>query len=364
MLQEGAYEVTVVAATGPKQYEAQAGFDFISRIKSAAPVVSATQNPLVALYSAPPCSAGVVTVSFWPAAGGTHHTTPGQACQPGLSLNFYVAAMQPHTQYTLQQQTVNGSQTTLGPALSFKTGAVNNAMPAYSVIAPSNSQTSTADDIMLMSFKALQNNPPFYPPAAFDLQGNVLWYYWDPESPKTPEDGYLLRPVAGGTLLLFEGSNNALREVDLAGNIVRETNKQPINTQLTALGQDTVVCLSHEALRLPSGHTVTIGSRARGCGGEHGDRSRPEFPGRLDLERLRFHEHQPPGRIGREIHRPVPSYPGIHSQRLDPRELAAADCRRKPADILARPGLDSKTELSKRHWEWRHRLDPGQRGRL
>jgi len=263
MLQEGAYEVTVVAATGPKQYEAQAGFDFISRIKSAAPVVSATQNPLVALYSAPPCSAGVVTVSFWPAAGGTHHTTPGQACQPGLSLNFYVAAMQPHTQYTLQQQTVNGSQTTLGPALSFKTGAVNNAMPAYSVIAPSNSQTSTADDIMLMSFKALQNNPPFYPPAAFDLQGNVLWYYWDPESPKTPEDGYLLRPVAGGTLLLFEGSNNALREVDLAGNIVRETNKQPINTQLTALGQDTVVCLSHEALRLPSGHTVTIGSVER-----------------------------------------------------------------------------------------------------
>ncbi len=61
-------------------------------------------------------------------------------------------------------------------------------------------------------------------------------------------------------MILFEGNNNALREVDLAGNVVRETNKLPINTQLAALGQDTVACLSHEGLRLPNGHTVTIGS--------------------------------------------------------------------------------------------------------
>jgi len=155
---------------------------------------------------------------------------------------------------------VSGGQTTMGARLSFHTGAVNYALPAYSAITPANGQTSIAEDIMLMSFKALHYTPPFYPPAAFDLLGRVLWYYWDPESPKTPEDGYLLRPVAGGTLLVFEGSSNALREIDLAGNLVRETNKLPINTQLTALGQDTIACLSHEALRLPNGHTVTIGS--------------------------------------------------------------------------------------------------------
>jgi arylsulfate sulfotransferase len=260
MLQEGGYEVSVaVTSGGPAQYQATAGFGFVSRITAGVPVVSTTQNPLVALYSAPPCT-GVVSVSFGPAAGGTSHTTPGQPCQPGLSVNFYLAGMQPHTPYTLQQQTVNGSKSTSGPKLSFKTGAVNNAMPAYSTIDASNGQTSAADDVMLMSFKSLHNDPPFYPPAAFDLLGNVLWYYWDPESPKVAEDGYLLRPVAGGTFLVFEGSNNALREVDLAGNVVRETNKQPINTQLAALGQDTISCLSHEALRLPSGHTVTIGS--------------------------------------------------------------------------------------------------------
>lgn len=264
MLEEGAYEVSVAVAAGSKQYQAVAGYDFVSRITGGVPVVSATQNPLVALYSAPPCSAGMVSVSFWPTAGGPTQSTPAQPCQAGLSLNFYVAGMQAGQAYTLQQQTANGGHNISGPVLSFTAGAVTNGLPAYSVLTPANSQTSTADDIMLMSFKSLHNTPPFYPgAAAFNLQGDVLWYYWDPEYPTQPEDGYLVRPVAGGTMILFEGTNNALREVDLAGNVVRETNKQPINTQLTALGQNTVACLSHEGLRLPNGHTVTIGSVER-----------------------------------------------------------------------------------------------------
>jgi arylsulfate sulfotransferase len=272
-LQQGAYEVSVtVTPGGPKSYQAFAGYDFVSRVTAGVPVVSATQNPLVALYSAPPCTAGVVTVSFWPTAGNTiHQTTAGQTCVAGQSLNFYLAGMQATAQYTVQQTLVNGIQTTPGPLLSFKTGAVNVPLPSYSLLTPPNTQSSTTDDIMLMSFKALHNTPPFYPSgAAFDLHGNVLWYYWDPEFPANPEDGYVTRPVAGGTMLLLVGTENALREVDLAGNVVRETNKHPINQQLTKLGQDTIICLSHEGLRLPNGHTVTIGSVERLLDGVQG----------------------------------------------------------------------------------------------
>jgi len=263
MLQEGAYEVSVtVTPGGPKTYQAFAGFEFVTRITAGVPVVSPTQHPLVALYSAAPCTAGVVTVSFWPSAGGTaHQTTSGLPCVAGLSLNFYVAGMQATTEYTIQQTLVNGSQTTLGPLLSFMTGAVNDPLPSYSLITAPNGQSSATDDIMLMAFKELHNAPPFYPAgAAFDLHGRVLWYYWDPEYPTTPEDGYVTRPVAGGTMLMLVGTQNVLREVDLAGNVVRETNKHPINTQLTQMGLDNIICLSHEGLRLPSGHTVTIGS--------------------------------------------------------------------------------------------------------
>ena len=263
MLQQGAYEVSlVVTSGGPKEYEDTVGFEFTTRVTAGIPVVSATNNPLVALYSAPPCITGVMTVSFWPTGGTTApQTTPGQTCQPGLSLNFYVAGMQANAEYTIQQTTVIDNQSYPGRPLSFKTGAVNDPLPSYSILTPPNSQSSTTDGIMLMAFKALHNQTPFYPSgAAFDLQGNVIWYYWDPEYPTSPEDGYVTRPVQGGTMLMLVGSQNALREVDFAGNIVRETNKHPINTQLAAMGQDQVICLSHEGLRLPNGHTVTIGS--------------------------------------------------------------------------------------------------------
>jgi arylsulfate sulfotransferase len=266
MLQEGAYEMSVaVTPGGPTTYQAFLGYEFVTRITAGVPVVSTTQNPLVALYSAPPCTAGVVTVSFWPTAGGTaHQTTSGLSCVSGQSLNFYVAGMQVSTEYTIQQTLVNGTQSTPGPLLSFKTGAVNDPLPTYSIITPPNAQSSATDGIMLMAFKELHNAPPFYPAgAAFDLHGRVLWYYWDPEYPTTPEDGYVTRPVAGGTMLMLVGTQNVLREVDLAGNVVRETNKHPINTQLTKMGLDNVICLSHEGLRLPSGHTVTIGSVER-----------------------------------------------------------------------------------------------------
>jgi arylsulfate sulfotransferase len=263
MLQEGSYDLSVYASIGPKIYQAQASFQFISRVTAGVPVVSATQNPLVALYSAPPCTAGSVSVSFWMASGGPEQTTPAQPCQPGSSSNFYIAGMRAGTPYAIQQQVIVGHQSTPGPVLSFKPGTVNYSLPKFNIVTPPNSQTSTKDDIMLMSFKALKNAPPYYPPVAYDLLGNVLWYYWNPESPKTPQNGYALRPVAGGTVLVFEDPANALREIDPAGNVVRETNKLPINVQLQNLGQDPTVCLSHEALRLPNGHTVTIGSVER-----------------------------------------------------------------------------------------------------
>jgi hypothetical protein len=55
-----------------------------------------------------------------------------------------------------------------------------------------------------------------------------------------------------------------LREVDLAGNMVRETSVWAINLQLAVLGKNhTINWLSHEGLRLPNGHTLTFGSEER-----------------------------------------------------------------------------------------------------
>ena len=74
---------------------------------------------------------------------------------------------------------------------------------------------------------------------ATDRVGNVLWYY-DPVANAFP--GYAPSLVPGGTVLLLGGEQDGvggadrLREVDLAGNTLRETNVDAVNAQLAALG--------------------------------------------------------------------------------------------------------------------------------
>ena len=78
------------------------------------------------------------------------------------------------------------------------------------------------------------------------------------------------RIVPGGTMLLVgsdgltqsssvTGSLDVLREIDLAGDTVRETNVDAINAQLQTRGQEHIYELHHEALRLPDGNTAVLG---------------------------------------------------------------------------------------------------------
>jgi arylsulfate sulfotransferase len=265
-LSEGTYHILVeVRDTNKQTGQIGAAYTFVSRVTAGQPVVSTTENPLVALYSAPACATGsTLQVSFWPADNSEPTmSAPVQNCAGALSLNTYVGGMLPNKTYNLQQTTVTAGKSTTGPQLTFTTGAVNYTMPDFTAIIPPGHFVESAQPVLLMSYKALKATPPLYPsPTAVDLNGNVLWYYWDPESPSTPKSEYLTRPVEGGTFLILMWGG-ALREVDLAGNIVRETNVGRISEQLAIMGTNTIDWLSHEALRLPNGHTVTLGSAER-----------------------------------------------------------------------------------------------------
>ena len=52
---------------------------------------------------------------------------------------------------------------------------------------------------------------------------------------------------------------NVMREIDLAGNPLRETNIDAVNAQLKARGQEIIYGFHHEFLRLPNGDIVTLG---------------------------------------------------------------------------------------------------------
>src|SRR5262249_51574988 len=96
---------------------------------------------------------------------------------------------------------------------------------------------------------------------ATDLSGNVVWYY-DPVANAFPSFATSLAP--GGTVLLLGGNvtnlggADKIREVDLAGDTLRETNVDAVNAELAALGQPSIVDFSHDIQRLPNGDTAVL----------------------------------------------------------------------------------------------------------
>lgn len=256
--QEGTYDIQVVAkeSSGASATTAET-FVITSRIGGNTPVVSATNHPLVALYSAPSCPAGsTMQVEFRRTVSTYVYVTSSKPCNGTSSMNFYIGGMRPTTQYTIQGHVLTGGGDVAGPALTFTTGAIPSGITLESFTVPVPEQT-TGHPVALTS-------PTQGVPFATDSVGNVIWYL--PAYQNT--GGYLTRPVPGGTFLGvaddnsgIAGNRRLLREYDMAGNLIRETNAAAISAQLTSrYNTDPITSIHHEVFRFPNGDTGLIGS--------------------------------------------------------------------------------------------------------
>jgi arylsulfate sulfotransferase len=273
-LHEGEYQFEVVARNNKTQQTAIAAitpFQFTSLVSGPTPVVTTTANPLVALFSAPSCATGsLMRVNF--ARGGTNDIihTNWQPCLTGASMNFLIAGMRVAALYNMQSQIVTGGASTYGPNLSFTTGTPSVTFTGISLPTPPTIQDSIAEQFLLLS-----NVEPSFP-FAVDISGAPVWYYNDPNESVTPA---VTKPLAGGGVLMIgDGPNSiggtvptdqVLREIDLAGNVIRETNASRVSEQVAALSGVPSSCqigstdclvggFHHEAVRLSSGHTLVL----------------------------------------------------------------------------------------------------------
>jgi arylsulfate sulfotransferase len=269
MLREGYYQFVVTARnnntlnTGSHTITA---YQFTTLVTAGIPVVTPAANPLVALFSSPACPSGgeYMRVNILPSGATYPSYTSWKACGPN-TLNFVVAGMRASTLYSLHSETWNGSTITAGPSVSFSTGTPTVTFPTINITTPFTTSDSTNEPFLLIATLA----PTF--PFAIDWTGAPVWYY---DVPSTPT-----RPVPGGTLLLIvNGPNSAgtpvasqqvLREIDLAGNVIRETNATRIAEQVSAMSGIASQCyvggtdcldgaFHHEAIRLPNGHTLAM----------------------------------------------------------------------------------------------------------
>jgi arylsulfate sulfotransferase len=275
-MQEGAYDIEVTVKDGYQATDtttAVAADAVASRVSGSQAVITPTLNPLVALFSVPPTQPGpgphgTVHVEFSVAGDQpSWRSTNELPSKPGKSTNFFVAGMLPSTTYEMRDVFSDGA--TSSPLL-FTTGSLPTTLtfPTFTVQQPSGPGSDGDQD---MIYHQLIKNPSNVPnPLATDLQGRVEWYYDVSQSGLTfTQAGQSLVP--GGTVLLIgidhnaplPGSRNILREIDLAGNVVRETNIAAVNAELTAMGHDVITSFFHDVQRLPNGQTAVIGLTER-----------------------------------------------------------------------------------------------------
>jgi|HubBroStandDraft_1064217.scaffolds.fasta_scaffold03286_1 arylsulfate sulfotransferase len=283
---EGSYKIQVVAKDFVSGKSASKTITFIvdPLVTGTTPVVEKTSNPLVALFSAPSCPAGstmrvyyqVQTASAKPIQSGT---TNYMGCHPPASMTFEVSGLYPSTAYNMYAETKTGGTITNGPTLSFTSGALPKKTVPFPTFTGTKG-TDTANPVLLHNFITFGTGT-IYPDVATDLDGNVIWYYY---SSGVSNSDLLTRPLPGGGTISIQNDvawnpnvNQAqfLRQIDLAGNIVRETNMGVIQQELLALGSEGGPCTAiatpapigaactgafhHDAIQtLPNGYTAAL----------------------------------------------------------------------------------------------------------
>jgi hypothetical protein len=268
-------------------------------VTGSTPVVVPTANALVALFSAPSCAAGSsMRVVFQEQSKATPpSTTTWAACHPPATMTFQIAGMYPETSYTMFSQTATGSSMVNGPPLTFTTRALPTRFPFpnFQVLVPPGPETDSADPVLLYNMVQLGGGTHF-PDVATDLSGRIIWYYYS-----GTQFDLVSRPLQNGGFLGIQSGpawnpasqqGQMLRQIDLGGNIIRETNTGAIQQQLllkgavnanpcNALPKPAPVgagCLSafhHDAIQtLPNGFTAVIASVEKIFPpGTHGDTS-------------------------------------------------------------------------------------------
>jgi hypothetical protein len=273
-MREGTYDVQVIVkegfnATNTESADVVDGVN--SRVTGSQAVITPTSNPLVALYSVPPTEPGPgphgsVHVEFAVAgANPSWQSTNERPSKPGKSTNFFVAGMLPTHTYEMRDVFSDGA--TSAPQL-FTTGSLptNLSFPHFTVQQPPVPGLNQG-----MIFQQFPNTPSNAPnPIATDLGGQVVWYYDVARAGLTRTYvGQSLVP--GGTVLLLgvdryaplPATLDVLREIDLAGNTVRETNISAVNAELATLSDHSIFSFTHDVERLPNGQTAVIASTER-----------------------------------------------------------------------------------------------------
>ena len=265
--------VTAALSTSPQQNFATA---IVSIIQPGQAFCSdVTKNPQVALYSIYLPAPGKVSVQFGKSTSYGLNTwqvpTPSAT---GGQVNIYVAGMLANTKYHMQAQVALNDGATYNDADQTCTTGTPPATSAVQVSTPSG---TPQPGIEMWNTLVPRGVDQIF---ATDLQGNVIWTYANQGTTQDSVQGIQLLPNGDFLMVLsylsslpaspFPGTINSIREIDLAGNTVREITMDALNLKLAASSlRDKngnpyqLRSFHHNVLPLPNGHWVLLATDLR-----------------------------------------------------------------------------------------------------
>jgi arylsulfate sulfotransferase len=217
--------------------------------------VTATQNPLVARYTIVPPRSANITVEFGP------DTKYGLQTGTSKQISVLVAGMRPFTTYHMRARMDfdDGTQA-FDSDHTFTTGGLPaSRVPKVTVTRPGNLQPNPGIELLdAVSLTSIPNTDPV-DAAAFDLNGNLIWFY-DLQDGSELDSAFPIKMLPNGDfLMVVYGASNEVREINLAGETVSSFSSTSINAELVQAGIPVAInVLHHDILPLSNGHLVLL----------------------------------------------------------------------------------------------------------
>lgn len=218
--------------------------------------VAPTHNPLVAQYTIASACAGQAMVEFGPDTSYGRSTAWYPVLGSYLRSTILVAGMRASTTYHMRSQVQCNADAgmVMSADTTFTTGALPSlAFPALTVTRPNPSSASPENPGVEMITVPVANTPALFT----DRDANPIWYY------DVGQGNFLftmkLLPNGHVILSITEPKYSLLREVDLAGNTIREMNILSLEQKTLAAGYDFVPSgFHHDVLPLANGHLIVL----------------------------------------------------------------------------------------------------------
>jgi arylsulfate sulfotransferase len=235
-----------------------------SSIDSPITSLSSTKNPLVAKYSVSIQNGGKARVEFGNDTSYERQTAWYLVPPGGRSVAILVAGMKASTIYHMRAEVLSGMTSWFDKDRVFATGPLpSTKFPTLVVTRPKSAALVANENPGVELINLTEPGENMMQAVVADRDGNPIWYYDVgaaqanlPIPIKLIPNGHMMVDIQmGATGATF------LREVDLAGDTIRQLDAPTLQQELRDAGHElNSLSFHHDFLPLSNGHLIVLGS--------------------------------------------------------------------------------------------------------